>query len=72
MTWPDPIVLEGQHATLQPLKEEHHDALIEAATDGQLWELWYTSVPSPTQMKAEIKRRLDLQGIRLDVAIYRF
>ena len=29
--------------------------------DGELWKLWYTTIPSPDGMKAEIDRRLDLQ-----------
>ncbi|KUM33905.1 amino acid acetyltransferase [Arthrobacter sp. EPSL27] len=40
---------------------EHHDGLVEAACDGELWRLWYTSVPAPDQMAAEIDRRLALQ-----------
>jgi RimJ/RimL family protein N-acetyltransferase len=58
--WPDPITLPGPHATLQPLAREHHDALCDAARDGELWKLWYTSVPSPEGMRAEIERRLAL------------
>ena len=47
---------------LLPLHEEHHDGLCEAARDGELWQLWFTSVPSPEQMAAEIRRRLALQA----------
>jgi len=43
----EPVTLEGALATLTPLAVEHRDALAAAATDGQLWKLWYTSVPSP-------------------------
>jgi N-acetyltransferase len=35
--------------------------LIEAVKDGELWNLWYTSIPMPDQMLVEIDRRLDLQ-----------
>jgi RimJ/RimL family protein N-acetyltransferase len=45
-----------------PLQPRHHDALCEAARDGELWRLWYTSVPSPERMAAEIERRLGLQA----------
>jgi RimJ/RimL family protein N-acetyltransferase len=62
MPWPEPVTLRGRHATLEPLSREHHGALIEAAKDGELWELWYTSVPTPEGMLAEIDRRLDLQA----------
>jgi RimJ/RimL family protein N-acetyltransferase len=62
MPWPDPVVLTGDHAKLEPLLREHRDALIEAVKDGELWKLWYTSVPSPERMGAEIERRLGLQA----------
>jgi RimJ/RimL family protein N-acetyltransferase len=60
MPWPDPITLQGPHATLRPLAHDHHDALCAAARDGELWTLWYTSVPSPGRMATEIERRLAL------------
>ena len=60
MAGPDGVVLAGPHATLRPLAREHHDALCDATRDGELWKLWYTSVPSPEGMAAEIERRLAL------------
>jgi RimJ/RimL family protein N-acetyltransferase len=60
MAWPPPVELSGAHATLKPLSKDHHDALVAAARDGELWKLWYTSVPSPEGMAAEIERRLSL------------
>jgi RimJ/RimL family protein N-acetyltransferase len=62
ITWPEPVTLSGRHATLEPLSRAHHDALTEAASDGELWNLWYTSVPRPAGMMTEIERRLDLQA----------
>ncbi len=56
--WIAPLRLAGRHVTLLPLQHEHRDALIEAASDGALWELWYTGVPGPEGMDAEIARRL--------------
>ena len=56
-----PITLSGRHATLEPLSQAHHDGLVEATRDGELWKLWYTSVPSPEGMRTEIDRRLRLQ-----------
>ncbi len=38
--------LIGKIVTLTPLKHEHTAELLEAAADGELWNLWYTSVPS--------------------------
>ena len=60
--WPAPIALAGEHASLQPLAREHHDGLVDAVRDGELWKLWYTSIPSPEGMATEIDRRLDLQA----------
>ena len=57
-----PVTLTGQHATLVPLAAAHAPALAEAVRDGELWRLWYTSVPAPEQMAAEIERRLGLLG----------
>jgi N-acetyltransferase len=62
--WPAPVDLSGPHAALRPLAKEHHDALCDAARDGELWKLWYTSVPSPEGMHAEIERRLSLSNMR--------
>ena len=61
MTSIEPITLTGQYVVLEPLSHAHHDGLVEAARDGELWELWYTSVPTPEGMAAEIDRRLGLQ-----------
>jgi len=61
MAWIVPVTLSGSHAALVPLSAAHHDQLVEAAKDGELWKLWYTSVPSPEGMRSEIERRLDLQ-----------
>ena len=61
MTFTADTTLTGQHAKLVPLRPVHHDDLIEAVRDGELWKLWYTSVPTPEGMAAEIERRLGLQ-----------
>jgi N-acetyltransferase len=62
MTWPAPITLAGPHATLEPLSVAHLQGLSAAAGDGELWKLWYTPIPTPDAMHAEIARRLDLQA----------
>lgn len=46
---------------LKPLDESHHLELIEAVQNGELWKLWYTFIPTPERMLAEIQRRLDSQ-----------
>ena len=62
MAFLEPVTLKGRHARLVPLSLEHHDELIAATRDGELWKLWYTAVPSPETMRAEIARRLKLQA----------
>ncbi len=62
MAFTEPITLTGVHATLEPLTVDHHDDLVAAASDGELWKLWYTSVPRPENMITEIERRLDNQS----------
>ena len=62
MPWPDPVTLRGQHARLEPLAHQHRDGLVEAVKDGELYKLWYTSVPTPDGMTREIDRRLGLQA----------
>jgi RimJ/RimL family protein N-acetyltransferase len=62
LSWPAPVTLAGRHVRLQPLAPVHRQGLIDAACDGELWKLWYTSVPSPEGMGAEIERRLALQA----------
>ena len=57
-----PVTLTGAHVRLEPLRAEHHDALVQAVRDGQLWQLWYTAIPTPEGMAAEITRRLELQA----------
>lgn len=61
MALPLPGTLTGRLVTLEPLSHEHHDGLVAAARDGELWNLWYTHVPTPEGMDAEIDRRLGLQ-----------
>ncbi len=56
-----PTTLDGKHVRLEPLRAEHHDALVQAVRDGELWQLWYTAIPTPEGMAAEITRRLNLQ-----------
>jgi RimJ/RimL family protein N-acetyltransferase len=53
--------MTGNHARLAPLAAAHADALAQAVQDGELWRLWYTLVPRPDQVPAEIDRRLELQ-----------
>jgi RimJ/RimL family protein N-acetyltransferase len=71
MAFLEPITLKGQHATLEPLTSQHLDEATEAVRDGDMWQLWYTAIPAPDKMQAEIARRLDLQakGLMLPFAV---
>lgn len=59
MIAPAPCTLEGHGVRLEPLTPHHKDGLAAAATDGRLWELWFTSVPSPEEVDAYIATALD-------------
>ena len=61
MAWPPPVTLRASRAMLEPLAHKHRDDLVEAVKDGELWGLWYTTIPGPEKMGAEIDRRLALQ-----------
>lgn len=55
---PLPTTLEDVHVVLEPLCHEHVPALETAAADGELWRLWFTSVPAPGQMAAYVEKAL--------------
>jgi len=57
-----PGTLAGRLVVLEPLAAEHHDGLVAAVRDGELWTRWYTHIPRPEAMAAEIERRLGLQA----------
>ena len=57
----EPITLVGKYAQLEPLSEAHLSDLQIAANDGELWKLWYTSVPHPDKMAENIAFRLGLR-----------
>jgi RimJ/RimL family protein N-acetyltransferase len=59
--WASPLSLTGKTVSLVPLSQDHASDLAEAAADGGLHQLWYTTVPAPQDVSAEITRRLTLQ-----------
>ena len=69
--WPELFSAEGDHVCVVPLTLDHAQDLAEAAADGELHRLWYTMVPSPENVAAEIERRLGLRraGSMLPFAI---
>ncbi|HEX2197512.1 MAG TPA: GNAT family protein [Burkholderiales bacterium] len=62
MIKPQPATLEGHGVRLEPLNGSHLKGLVDAASDGKLWELWFTSVPEPEQTSAYIDTALKGQG----------
>lgn len=63
--WIEDLELRGKYVMLVPTTFSNAVNLTEAVKDGELWKLWYTSVPSPDNMISEIKRRIKLyeQGL---------
>lgn len=55
---PTPIILTGQYVTLEPLNQTHAEGLEAAASDGKLWNLWFTSVPRPEKVHEFIETAL--------------
>ncbi len=60
--WLSPITLQGHHVWLEPLSMAHVPGLQRATRDGELWRLWYTSVPDPDGMSAYVEKALALCG----------
>ena len=58
----DCIKLKNHYCALVPLTELHHNDLVDAATDGELWNLSVATIPTADTMRAEIKRRLELRA----------
>jgi RimJ/RimL family protein N-acetyltransferase len=52
------VTLEGCGVRLEPLGRGHEDALRQAAADGELWKLHFTSVPEPENTLAYIDEAL--------------
>ncbi|MGE0767765.1 MAG: GNAT family N-acetyltransferase [Hyphomicrobiaceae bacterium] len=61
MPWPEAVSLEGSMVVLEPLTMAHAGDLAEAAAEGDLHRVWYTTVPAPDQVGAEISRRSRLR-----------
>lgn len=59
MKTPAPVTLEGNGIRLEPLGLEHETGIQKAAADGELWNLWFTSVPPPERARAYIETALE-------------
>jgi RimJ/RimL family protein N-acetyltransferase len=60
--WLQPVTLAGRHVRLEPLARAHVEGLQRAAADGELWKLWYTSVPAPDATAGYVDTALALQA----------
>ncbi|HEY0503668.1 MAG TPA: GNAT family protein [Lysobacter sp.] len=60
----DPVVLEGRHVRLEPMEAAHAPELAQAARDGELWKLWFTSVPAPEAVDAHVELMLKRRQLR--------
>lgn len=58
--WATTAVLQGKHVSLEPLSLEHVAGLQHAARDGELWNLWFTSVPHPESASQYVEQALAL------------
>jgi RimJ/RimL family protein N-acetyltransferase len=58
MEWVRPISLHGEKVSIVPLEPGHLEGLQKASADGELYRLWYTLVPAPEKVAADIEHRL--------------
>ena len=57
----EPVTLEGHGVRLEPMTADHAAGIQQAASEGELWKLWYTAVPEPEQVAAYIETALEGQ-----------
>ena len=61
MAFIEPVTLKGRIATLEPLAVVHGPELARAASDGELWRLWYTHIAPPERMHEYVATALDMR-----------
>lgn len=66
--WTTPPTLSGSHVRLEPLQRGHALALGAAASDGELWRLGYTSVPTPDTAEDYVDKALAMQAAGMALA----
>ncbi|MBA4143527.1 MAG: GNAT family N-acetyltransferase [Nitrosospira sp.] len=59
MSWLEPVKLNGEIVTLDPLDITHVEPLRAAVADGELWKLWFANVPSPEQMQSYVTHAVE-------------
>lgn len=66
----DWVTLEGKLVRLVPLSMDHYSDLYELIKKDKPNELWFTTVPSVTELKRDIEHKLQLQRKRINVALH--
>ena len=56
--WIEPTTLQGRHVTIEPMAQAQRDEVLAAIEDGELWKLWYTSVPDANALDGWIAAAL--------------
>lgn len=60
--WLSKITLSGKTVTLVPFEAGHLEGLLDAASDGELWNLWYTNIPNKENIATYFDQALDDQA----------
>ncbi|WP_280152664.1 GNAT family protein [Piscinibacter sp. XHJ-5] len=58
----EPVSLADERVRLEPLGMHHVEGLLQAAADGELWNLRFTSVPEPENTAAYVETALKHHG----------
>lgn len=56
-----PFTVQGQHVRLEPLTQDNLSEIQAAAADGELWNLFFTSVPTFEQTQQWLSLALEMQ-----------
>jgi RimJ/RimL family protein N-acetyltransferase len=59
--WIEPVTFTGSNVILEPLTLEHVAGMATAVQDGELWKLWYTTIPSPETVEEYIQKALEMR-----------
>lgn len=59
--WIKPVQLMGKHVVLKPMTHDHVEGLKLAVSDGELWNLWYTHIPGPSEVESYVDMALSQQ-----------
>lgn len=61
MSFVEQVTLQGRHATLEPLGPQHEEEIRSAVRDGELWKLFFITVPAPEGVTGYISQLLALR-----------